>query len=149
MKAKIQKLAGLNQEVVELIKEEKMDDVVEKLAEIQVLTKEMDDEVEETAPENKEEIAKQETIAKESKEKLEKAMTELEKWSSLNIGADTIKDLISQFDELKDTITSWNDTINKLNERLEVVEKAKGISKQANEKIDKKSENVWGELGIL
>jgi len=142
MKDKIQKLTGLNQEVVELIKEEKMDEVVEKLAEVQALTKEMDDEVETTDPEEKEKIAKQEEIAKESKEKLEKAMVELEKWASLNIGADTIKDLISQFDELKETITSWNETINKLGERLEVVEKAKNISKQAWEE-NKKEKSVW------
>jgi len=48
MKDKIQKLAGLNQEMIELIKEQKMDEVVEKMAEIQILTKEMDEAVETT-----------------------------------------------------------------------------------------------------
>lgn len=141
MKDKIQKLAGLNQEVVDLIKTEKMDEAVEKLAEIQELTKEMDEAVETPADpkvEN-EEIAKSEAIAKAEKELLEK-------YASLNISADTIKDLMDQFGALKDQMTTWLDTITK---RLETVEQAKGISKQADEKVEKtRSDNVWADLTI-
>lgn len=142
MKDKIQKLAGLNQEVVDLIKTEKMDEAVEKLAEIQELTKEMDEAVETPADpkvEN-EEIAKSEAIAKAEKELLEK-------YASLNISADTIKDLMDQFGALKDQMTTWLDTITK---RLETVEQAKGISKQADEKVEKSaSDSVWADLKIL
>lgn len=46
MKEKIQKLTSLQNEVVDLLKEEKMDQVVEKQAEIQELIKEMDEAVE-------------------------------------------------------------------------------------------------------
>lgn len=153
MKEQIQKLAGLNQEVVDLIKEEKMDDAVEKLAEIQELTKEMDEQADAPADpstdgdagdnwENKEEI--------EKAEKIEKAMEMLEKYASLNIGAETIKDLMDQFGALKDQMTAGQETIVKLTERLETVEKAKGISKQADEKkIEKSWSDVWGDLNIL
>lgn len=147
MKEQIQKLAGLNQEVVNLIKEEKMDDAVEKLAEIQELTKEMDEKAVETLadPDPKSDDAD----AWESKEEIEKAMEMLEKYASLNIWAEDIKDMINQFNALKETITSGKETIEKLTERLEVVEKAKGISKQAKEDIEKKSDGVWGDLNIL
>jgi len=142
MKDKIQKLAGLNQEMIELIKEQKMDEVVEKMAEIQILTKEMDEAVETTqAWEDAEAIAK-----KENQEKLEKAMVEIKKYTSLNISADTIKGLIDQVNELKETIATWNDTIIK---RLETVESAKGISKQATEVVEKQWENIWDSLEIL
>lgn len=152
MKDKIQKLAGLNQEVVELIKEEKMDDAVEKLAQIQELTKEMDEASVETPAEDPKTDGAEDGEGKEAvekAEKIEKAMEMLEKWSSLNIGADTIKDLISQFEELKETITTSGEAIEKMGERLEVVEKAKGISKQAGEKVNKESNNVWDSLGAF
>ena len=143
MKDKIQKLAGLNKEVVDLIKEEKMDDAVEKLAEIQELTKDMAEAVETQATQSTEEppeVATTEAIAKAEKELLEK-------YASLNISADTIKDLMDQFGALKDQMTTWLDTITK---RLETVEQAKGISKQADEKVEKSaSDNVWADLNIL
>lgn len=143
MKDKIQKLAGLNQEVANLIKEEKMDEAIEKIAEIQELTKEMDEAVETPADpkaDETQEVAKSEAIAKAEKELLEK-------YASLNISADTIKDLMDQFGALKDQMTSGLDTITK---RLEVVESAKGISKQADEKVEKSaSDNVWADLNIL
>lgn len=132
---------------MELVKAENMDDAIEKMAEIQELTKEMDAEAGETptpvveekpaeapAPEEAptEEVAKSEAVKKAEKELLEK-------YASLNISAESIKDLIDQFSELKDQMTTGIDTINK---RLEIVESAKGISKQANESPTKEK-SVW------
>jgi uncharacterized protein with von Willebrand factor type A (vWA) domain len=147
MKDKIQKLASLNQEVVDLLKEEKMEDVVEKLAQIQELTKEMDEAVE-TPADPVDPKGDVEDIEKQ--EKINKTVELLEKYATLNISADTVKDLIDQFGELKEKLTTSTETINKLNERLEVVEKTKGISKQAGEEINKSSINsVWDDLAIL
>lgn len=146
MKDKIQKLASLNQEVTDLLKEEKMDEVVEKLAEIQVLTKEMDEAVEkqenlEDPTKNAEEIEKQ--------EKINKAVSEIEKYATLNISADSIKNLMDEFAEFKEQMTAGLETMNKVNERLEVVENAKGISKQVDEKINKSSEkDIWAGLPL-
>lgn len=148
MKEKISKLASLNQEVVDLLKEDKKDEAIEKIAEIQTLTKEMEESAVETPAdqktdltsdggENKEEIEKAEKIAK--------AMDLLEKYASLNITAETIKDLMDQFGQLKDQMTQGLDTITK---RLDVVENAKGISKQANEDITKsEKKSLWD--GVL
>lgn len=141
MLEKIQKLTVLNKEVVDLVKEEKNDEVVEKLAEIQELTKEMEEEAKTPATtETPEEIAKKETI--------NKGMEILEKFASLNISADSIKDLIDQFGEMKDQLNTGMDTITKIGERLEVVESAKGISKQAEEEPVAKTENVWDNMPI-
>lgn len=133
MKQQIQKLASLNKSVVDLIKEEKMDEVVAKLSEIQELTKEMETLADATpAPTDTpasggdekapEAIAKAESIAK--------AMEEIEKWASLNITADTVKALMDQFGEFQTKVTGDMTAIVK---RVEEVEKAKGISKQAGE----------------
>lgn len=146
MKAKIEKLATLNQEVVELLKGEKVDEAVEKLAEIQELTKEMGDEAVATpaeAPAEATEEVKKEAIEKEAK--IAKAMETLEKYASLNISAESIKELMEGFAELKDQMTAGMDAITK---RVETVENAKGISKQADEKVEKTNTSVWGDLAI-
>lgn len=134
MKQQIQKLAGLNKSVVDLIKEEKMDEVVAKLAEIQELTKEMETLADAPAPQAPESGGGDQTpeaIAKAEKETaIAKAMETLEKWASLNITADTVKALMDQFGEFQTKVTGDMEAIVK---RVETVESAKGISKQANE----------------
>lgn len=148
MKEKIQKLANLNKEVVDLIKGENMDQAVEKLAEIQELTKEMEESAVETPadPQTQDPANAGDGEAIEKAEKIAKAMETLEKYAQLNITAESIKDLIDQFGELKNQMTNGLDTINK---RLEVVESAKGISKQAGEEINKgQADNVWADLPL-
>ena len=135
MKQQIQKLAGLNKSVVDLIKEEKMDEVVAKLAEIQELTKEMETLADAPAPAGDPASGggdqTPEAIAKAEKETaIAKAMETLEKWASLNITADTVKALMDQFGEFQAKVTGDMEAIVK---RVETVESAKGISKQANE----------------
>ena len=144
---KIEKLASLNQEVVELLKLEKLDEAVVKLAEVQELTKEMVEssmEVPVVIQEQPTEEVNKEAIEKE--QETAKAIETLHKFVSLNISAESIKELIDGFGELKDQMTAGIDTINK---RLDTVEQAKNISKQADEKIEKTSQNVWGDLAIL
>lgn len=147
MKEKIQKLASLNKEVVDLIKNEDMDKAVEKLAEIQDLTKEMEESAVETPADPQTDPANAgDGEAIEKAEKIAKAMETLEKYAQLNITAESIKDLMDQFGQLKDQMTQGLDTITK---RLDVVEKAKGISKQADEPVNKgASDNVWADLPL-
>lgn len=150
MKDKIQKLASLNKEVVDLIKGENMDQAVEKLAEIQELTKEMEDSAVETpaSPTNPDANAGG-GDEKPSDEEIKKAVETINKYTTLNISAESIKDLMDQFAQLSEKMTAGLDTINKLNERVEVVEKAKGISKQASEEITKsQGDNVWADLPL-
>lgn len=160
MKEQIQKLAGLNKEVVDLVKEEKMDEVVEKLAEIQELTKEMEENAEtpatdpETTPtdgdgdDNKGDDDAGDKTPVEKSEKVEitkEALDMINKWASMNISAESVAKLLEEFAGLKEQMQkSTEDLAN----RLDVVEKAKGISKQADEEIKKKSESVWDGLPL-
>lgn len=131
MKDKIQKLADLNKEVVELLKEAKTDEVITKMEEIAKVTEEMTAEVEKT----------------EAKaDEINKTVEEVKKYATLNISADTVKDMIDQFGALKEQLTASTETINKLNERLEVVEKTKQESKQWKEPVSKKEDSVWSDM---
>lgn len=149
MKDKIQKLAGLNKEVVDLIKSENMDQAVEKLAEIQELTKEMEESAVETPADPATPTDDNANGDKPSDEEIKKAVETINKYTTLNISAESIKDLMDQFAQLSDKMTAGLETINKVNERLEVVEKAKGISKQAGEPVNKTAgDNVWADLPL-
>ena len=131
MKDKIQKLADLNKEVVELLKEAKTDEVISKMEEIAKVTEEMTAEVEQT----------------EAKaDEINKTVEEVKKYASLNISADTMKAMLDQFEELKGTINWQSETITKLNERLEIVEKTKQESKQGKEPVSKKEDSVWSDM---
>lgn len=149
MKEKIQKLAGLNKEVVDLIKSENMDQAVEKLAEIQELTKEMEESAVETPADPATPADTNADGDKPSDEEIKKAVETINKYTTLNISAESIKDLMDQFAQLSDKMTAGLETINKVNERLEVVEKAKGISHQASEPVQKSAgESVWADLPL-
>jgi len=143
MKEKIQKLVELNKEVAELIKDEKMDDAIAKLDEVQELTKtfEVKKEVEKEDKKEVEDVKKD-----EESEEVKKTMEEMSKYVSLNITAESIKGLMEDFNELKTTITK-NEEI--LNDRLEKIENAKSISKQSKEENISKENSVWDGLGIL
>ncbi len=130
----IKKLAELNKSVVDLIKEEKMEEAVVKLAEVQTLTEAMQKEAEKPADVPSEEIAKAEKVEKES---IAKAVETIEKWASLNISAESVKTLMEDFQSLKSTVTKCED-------RLTTVEETKGISKQANE-LTPDPANVWAQ----
>lgn len=136
-----------------------MDEVVEKLAEIQELTKEMDEAVEtpadpETTPtdgdgdDNKGDDDAGDKTPVEKSEKVEitkEALDMINKWASMNISAESVAKLLEEFAGLKEQMQkSTEDLAN----RLDVVEKAKGISKQADEEITKKSDNVWSDLPL-
>lgn len=143
MKEQVKKLAQLNKEAVDLLKAENIADAIAKMAEVQELTKEMETATEEPAPADggntdQEAIQKAETEAK-SKELIAKFV-------SLNITADDIKDFMTQFGELKDQMTTGLETINK---RVDTLESAKGIQKQAGEAIEKGANgNVWADLDL-
>jgi hypothetical protein len=138
MKEKIQKLATLNKEAVELLKAEDMDGAIAKHAEIQDLTKEMETDAEVETPEVE---AKPEVV--ETPEEIAKS-EEIKKFVSLNVSADTMKALLDDVASLKDSLKDMS-TINK---RLDDVEKAKGISKQASETVNKTGESVWDDMPL-
>lgn len=138
MKEKIQKLATLNKEAVDLLKAEDFDGAVAKHAEIQELTKEMEESAETPTP------AVETPASTETPEEIAKS-EEIKKWASLNVSADTMKWLMDDVATLKDSLKDMA-TINK---RLEDVEKAKGISKQADEPVNKTAgDNVWDDLPL-
>ena len=155
MKKKIQKLAELNKQVVDLVKEEKTDEVVEKLAEIQELTKEMEESADatpadETPTDGEDDGGDDAGDAGDAKpvEKTEitkEALDMIEKWASMNISAESVAKLLEEFAGLKEQMQKSTDD---LAQRLDVVEKAKGISKQAKEEVKKESKGVWDNIPL-
>jgi len=146
MNEQIQKLATLNNEVVELLKSEDMDGAVEKLAQVQELTKEMgeasnepvekeeEDDAPATVEPTEEEVAKSEAILKTTEA--------LNKWASFNISADSIKQLMDEFADLKEQMLKEE---NGVVARVEKLEQSKGISKQAEEE-SKAPAGIWDSL---
>lgn len=148
MKEKIQKLATLNKEAVDLLKAEDFDGAVAKHAEIQDLTKEMEADAETpatpTAPadggDNDAGDASEPT-----KEEIAKAVETINKYASLNINADSMKALIEDVVSLKDSLKEMAN----INKRLETVENAKGITKQEEEPVAKTAgDSVWADLPL-
>ena len=140
MKQKIQKLAGLNKEVVDFLKDGKMGEAVEKLAEVQEATKELEAEApaETPTPAPAGEAVPAGEVAP-TPEEITKMYSEIKKYASLNISADTIADMMKQFAELTASVTT---SITAVNKRLEVVEQAKAVSKQAKEEPEGEK-SVW------
>jgi len=134
MKQKIQKLAGLNKEVVDFLKDGKMEEAVAKLAEVQEVTKELEAEApaETPAPAPAGEVAP-------TPEEITKMYSEIKKYATLNISAESIAEMMKQFAELSTSITT---TVEAVTKRLEVVEQAKAISKQAKEEPEGEK-SVW------
>jgi len=145
MKKSLKKLANLESQVVELQKEEKFEEAIEKQEEIQALIKEMSTSIEKQ--EEKGEKKKEEEIEKaklkkeeEEKEKLQKAVEEINKWVNLDISADTITDLIKQFNEIKGQMTKDSKDVT---DRLDKIEKAEGISTQGKEPVEKSKGSIF------
>ena len=143
MREKIEKLAELNKEAVEFLKTENMDWAIAKHAEIQELIKESIETRETQEPtetpepteptETPEPIETPEDIAE---------LEEIKKFVSLNLSADTMKELLDDVASLKDSLKDMSI----INQRLDDVENAKGISKQATETIKKNVENVRNDM---
>jgi type VI protein secretion system component VasK len=127
-KDKLKKLATLNKEAVDFMKDENIDNAVEKMAEIQEIHKEMES-IQKTFDEKEANIKKEADEKKadeeNKQEEVNKMMEEIKKYTSMNISADSIKDLITQFNELKESITTSTATIKKLEEEVEVLKNAK------------------------
>lgn len=141
MKQKIQKLAGLNKEVVDFLKDGKMEEAVAKLAEVQEVTKELEAEApaETPTPAPAGEAVPAGAEAQPTPEEITKMYSEIKKYASLNISADTIADMMKQFAELTASVTT---SITAVTKRLEVVEQAKAVSKQAKEEPEGEK-SVW------
>lgn len=58
---------------------------------------------------------------------------EIKKWAYLSIDAQTVKDLVDQFNELKDKIAKKED-VEKISERLDVIEKTPVVKQETIEK---------------
>lgn len=141
MKQKIQKLAGLNKEVVDFIKDGKMEEAVAKLAEVQTITKELEAEAPAETP-TPPAPAGEEVPAGEvapTPEEITKMYSEIKKYASLNISAESIAEMMKQFAELTASIKTTVETVNK---RLDTIEQTKAVSKQAKEEVEKE-ESVW------
>jgi len=156
MKEKILKMAELNKEIVSLIKEEKMDEVIEKSEEVAKLQKELEEEAEKLEEgdsndggdnggegdegwegwEGEEGGEKVEKSLEERVEILEKMFDgeSIKKRASLSVNAD---DLGKLMEELADAKTK----IAKMEGKLEVVEKYTRWSTQ--EAVTEK--NVWAD----
>lgn len=68
----------------------------------------------------------------------------INKWTEMRISAESVAKLIEEFAGLKEQMQKSADDLAK---RLDVVEKAKGISKQADEPVNKgASDSVWADL---
>ena len=146
MREKIEKLAELNKEAVEFLKTENMDWAIAKHAEIQELIKESI-ETRETqepteTPESTESTEPTEpTEPTETSEDIAE-LEEIKKFVSLNLSADTMKELLDDVASLKDSLKDMST----INQRLDDVENAKGISKQATETVKKNVENVRNDM---
>lgn len=140
MKQKIQKLAGLNKEVVDFLKDGKMEEAVAKLAEVQEVTKELEAEApaETPTPAPAGEAVPAGEVAP-TPEEITKMYVEIKKYATLNISAESIAEMMKQFAELSTSITT---TVEAVTKRLEVVEQAKAISKQAKEEPEGEK-SVW------
>lgn len=141
MKQKIQKLAGLNKEVVDFLKDGKMEEAVAKLAEVQEVTKELEAEAPAETPTPPAPAGEQVPAGEvaPTPEEITKMYSEIKKYATLNISAESIAEMMKQFAELSTTITA---NIQAVTKRLEVVEQAKAVSKQAKEEPEGEK-SVW------
>lgn len=121
MKEKLAQLQKTFNEGLELLKEQKVDEAIAKMAEVAPLFKEM-----ETADEESmQKIQKTEDESKANAELLKTAQEELKKWADMFISADNVTQLLQDLSSIKEFLPKIAD----LQKKVEDMEKI-AISKQ-------------------
>ena len=129
MKEQIKKFAELQNQAIELLKQEKTKETIEKMAEIQ---KEISNFSVEIEKKEAEEIQKKES---EEKEDIKKEVEEIKKWVSMQISTETMENFIKEFNDMKEKL--WNIT-----SQVDMISKTTNTSRQ--EEIQKKdNQDFW------
>lgn len=125
-KEQLKKIASWLSEAVNLFKEQKQDEAVSKLEDI---TKEI-------------ESIQPEEWTEDTTQELTKTVEEIKKRAYMSIDAQTIKDLLDQFNDLKTSIVKKED-LEDITKRLEKVEETPVVEQETIEKTANKSVFSW------
>ncbi len=121
MKEQIKKFAELQNQAIELLKQEKTKETIEKMEEIQKEIANFSVEIEKKESEEKEDIKKE--------------VEEIKKWVSMQISTETMENFIKEFNDMKEKL--WNIT-----SQVDMISKTTNTSRQ--EEIQKKdNQDFW------
>lgn len=153
MKDKIQKLAEGLANAVTLLKEEKIPEATEALAEVATGVAELDT----AATEQEAEIAKSKTELAEKTEAVQKSEEEIKKWANISISAESMKEMAEDLKALKELITgnvevmksvSTKEDISTLSARLDTIEKAKEEKALKDETRSEMKKSALGSIDL-
>jgi hypothetical protein len=144
MKEKVLELLKLQTEILDLQKNEKMSEVIEKQEQVNLILKEMSEEQEDKQEDKKEEpenVEKKENEDEQEENREDNQEEQKEDLEKKEI-AKNFNDLFKQIEELKSELLEKTELVN---QRLEQIEKTSGSSNQLKENI-KKSDNPLSDI---